>query len=222
MRLKVDDIALRVVSVLLALALWFAVASEKSAEAPVTAPVEYRNVADKLEIIGDVPRAVEVWVRGAPGLVQRLRAGEVYVQVDLQGASAGPRTVHLLVRDIHVPYAVTAVAVRPASFSLTLDSSVQRTLPVKARVEGEPAKGFRLAAVRSEPAQLVVAGPQSRLAKLEAVDTQPVSLDQVQMTFTREVGVELADPLLRLVDSPRVRVTAQVEKESKPAGNRRD
>jgi YbbR domain-containing protein len=221
MRVRVDDIALRVVSVLLALSLWFAVASEKSAEAPVTAPIEYRNVPDKLEVIGEVPRSVEVWVRGAPGLVERVRSGEVYVQVDLQGAAAGARTVHLLTRDIHVPYAVTAVAVRPASFSLTLDSSVQRTVPVKARMQGEPAKGFRVVALRSEPAQVVVAGPQSRLAKLDSVDTQPVAVDQVQMTFTRDVGVELGDPLLRLVDGSKVRVTAQVEGETKPA-NRRD
>jgi YbbR domain-containing protein len=211
MRVRVDDLALRLVSVLLALSLWFAVAAEKSAEAPFPAPIEFRNVPDKLEIVGELPRTVEVWLRGSPGIVQRVGAGDVYVQVDLQGSGRGPRTVYLGAKDIRVPYGVSVVAIRPASFSFTLETSLQRQLPVKARVEGQPASGFRVASVKSLPDHVVVAGPESRLAALDGVEVPPISVEQAQMTFAREVGVELPDPLVRLVDSPRVRVTVRME-----------
>jgi YbbR domain-containing protein len=211
MRLRVDDIALRLVSLLLALSLWFAVAAEKSAEAPVQAPIELRNVPDKLEVVGDLPRSIEVWVRGAPGLVQRVGRGEVYAQLDLQGAQAGVRTAHLTAKDIHVPYAVTVVAVRPSVFSFTLEPTLQRSVPVKARLEGQPAHGFRVAGSSAVPEQIVVAGPSSRVARLDGIETQPVSVEQARITVTRDVAVELPDPLVRLVDSAGVRVTAKVE-----------
>jgi len=222
MRLRVDDIALRLVSGALALSLWFAVAAEKNAQAPVDAPIEFRNVPERLEVVGSVPRTLEVWLRGGPGLVQRLKPGEVYIQVDLRGVPPGPRTAYIAATDVRVPYALQVAAIRPASFSFVLEPSLQRTLPVKARLEGRPANGFRVTAVKCEPEAVIVTGPKSRVAALESIVTQPVPVDQAQITLVREVGLELPDPLVRVVDPKPVRVTAQIgpaPKESRRDGN---
>jgi len=222
MRLRVDDIALRLVSGALALSLWFAVAAEKNAQAPVDAPIEFRNVPDRLEVVGSVPRSLEVWLRGAPGLVPRLKPGEVYIQVDLRGAGPGPRTAYIAATDVRAPYALQVAAIRPASFSFVLEPSLQRTLPVKARLEGRPASGFRVAGVKCEPDTVIVTGPNSRVAALESIATQPVPVEQAQITLVREVGLELPDPLVRVVDPKPVRVTAQVgpvPKESRRDGS---
>lgn len=216
MRLKVDDIAIRVVSVALALSLWFVVAAEKNAQAPVAAPIEFRNVPDKLEVVGDIPRSVEVWLKGSPGLLQRVRAGEVYIQIDLRGVGPGPRTAYVAPADVRVPHSVSVAAIRPASFSFVLEPSLQRTLPVKAQIAGRPAVGFRVAGVRCEPATIAVAGPKSRLASVEAVLTQPVTVAEAEIDLVRHVGLELPDPLVRIVDPRPIRVTAQIAPAAKP------
>lgn len=216
MRLRVDDIALRLASLALALSLWFAVAAEKNAEAPVDAPIEFRNVPEKLEVVGAVPRSLEIWLRGSPGLVQRLKPGDVYVRVDLRGVGAGPRTAYIAASDVRLPYAMQIAAIRPASFSFVLEPSLQRTLPVKARLEGRPADGFRIAGVRCNPETIVVTGPKSRVAALESIATQPVGIEQAEITLVREVGLDLPDPLVRVVDPSPIRVTAQVGPVPKP------
>jgi YbbR domain-containing protein len=216
MRLKVDTIALRLASVALALSLWFSVAAHRNAEAPIDAPLEFRNVPDKLELVGEIPRRVEVWLRGSPGLVQRVEPGDVYVQVDLKQATPGPRTIEIATTDVHVPYAVTVAAVRPATFSFLLEPSLQRKLPVKARLSGRPANGFRVSGVKCEPEEFVVVGPKSRLADLDQLETQPVEIDQAQITLVREVRVDLPDPLLRLVSPRAVRVVTTIAAVPKP------
>ena len=216
MRLKVDDIALRAISLVLALSLWFAVAAEKNAQTPVAAPIEFRNVPEKLEVVGNLPRSLEVWVKGSPGLLQSMKPGEVYVQIDLRGVGPGPRTAYVAPADVRVPHSVSVAAIRPASFSFVLEPSLQRTLPVKARIEGRPADGFRVADVRCEPETVLVAGPQSRLAKLEAVLTQPVPVEQAQIDLVRHVGLELPDPLVRVVDPRPIRVIAKIAAAPKP------
>ena len=216
MRLRVDEIALRLTSVGLGLALWFGVAARRNAEAPIEAPVEFRNVPPQLELVGEIPRRVEVWLRGSPGLVQRLKPGDVYVEVDLAGAVPGARTVELATTQVRVPYAVTVTSVRPGTFSFLLEPSLQRRLPVKARLEGRPASGFRVVGVRCEPDEVLVAGPKSRLADLDGIATEPVGVEQAEITFMREVALVLPDPLLRVIGPRPVRVTAQIGPAPKP------
>jgi diadenylate cyclase len=216
MRLKVDVLALRLISLALAVALWFAVAAEKNAQAPVDAAIEFRNVPDKLEVVGDVPRTLEVWLRGSQGLLQQIRPGDVYVQIDLRGVGPGPRTAYVAATDVRVPHAVRVSAIRPASFSFVLEPSLQRTLPVKARIEGRPAAGYRVAAVRCEPETVVVAGPKSHVASLEEVLTQPVMVDEAEVSLVRHVGLELPDVLVRVIEPRPIRVSAQIAPAAKP------
>lgn len=216
MRLKIDDIALRVISLALAVALWFAVAAEKNAQAPVAAPIEFRNVPDQLEVVGNIPRTLEVWLQGSPGLLEHVRPGDVYVQIDLRGVGAGPRMAYVAPADVRVPHSIAVTAIRPASFPFVLEPSLQRTLPVQARIEGRPADGFRVADLRCDPETLLVAGPKSRVASLEAVLTQPVSVEQAEIDLVRQVGLELPDPLVRVVDPRPIRVSVKVAPAPKP------
>jgi hypothetical protein len=43
-----------------------------------------------------------------------------------------------------------------------------------------------------------------------------VAIEQAQITLVREVGIELPDPLVRVVDPRPVRVTAQIGPVPKP------
>jgi YbbR domain-containing protein len=213
MRINAHDLLLRLLSVALALLLWFAVAGQKNAEIAVAAPIEFRNMPAGLELVGTVPRAVEIWLRGSPGLIQRLRPGEVYVPLDLTGAQAGSRVVHLASGEIRVPYGVRIAAIRPASFVLDMERSVRRTVAVKPVLVGQPAPGHHVVAVMSQPAEVTIAGPESRLATLDGIGTEPVSVDRAQMTLVRDVSLLPPDVPLWLVDPQPVRVTVRVERD---------
>jgi len=211
MRIRVPDVTLRLLSLALALLLWFAVAGEKSAEVSVAAPIEFRNLPNGLELVGPVPRAIDIWLRGSPGILQRVKPGDVYVSLDVAGTGPGPFTVHVALRDVRAPAGLRIAAIRPASLTLTLDRSAERVLPVKPQVLGQPAPGYRVTDVTSEPSEVRVVGPAALVAALNGIATEPVSVEQAQTGFAREASLTLPDEAVRLVDPHRVRVTVRVE-----------
>jgi hypothetical protein len=78
-------------------------------------------------------------------------------------------------------------------------------------VIGRPATGFENAGVTSDPAEVRVAGPRSRVREIESAFTEPVSVEGATTSASESVGVGLEDPLLRLEGGGRVRVTARVQ-----------
>jgi YbbR domain-containing protein len=213
------EVALWLVSLTLALGLWFAVAGQKSAEVSVVAPLEFRNMPEGLELTGSVPRSLDVWVRGSPGMVGRLLSGEVYVPVDLAGAVSGARVVHVASHDVRVPYGVRIAAIRPAAFILTLERTMQRTVPVRAKLTGTVAPGYRVSGITVDPAEMAVAGPESRVAALEAVTTEAISVERAQVPLSREVSVAPPEPPLRVIEPRPVRVTVHVEPDTENKGH---
>ena len=210
MRLFRGNTPLRLASLVLAAGLWFVIAGRQTAERGVPVPVELRNVPRDLELTGDAVNAVDVRVRASPGLINSLESGKVLATIDLAGAQEGERIVQLTPGMIQVPFGFRVVKITPSLLTLNLERTERKTIPVRPRVIGRPATGFEVAEVASEPAEVVVAGPRSRVQEIESAFTEPVSVEGVDRTATEIVNVGLEDPLLRLEGGSGVRVTALV------------
>ena len=210
MRLLGGNTPLRLASLALAAGLWFVIAGRQTAERGVPVPVELRNVPRDLELTGDAVNAVDVRVRASPGLINSLESGKVLATIDLAGAEEGERIVQLTPGMIQVPFGFRVVKITPSLLTLNLERTQRKTIPVRPRVIGRPATGFEVAEVASVPAEVVVAGPRSRIQEIESAFTEPVSVEGASRTATEIVNVGLEDPLLRLEGGSGVRVTALV------------
>ncbi len=210
MRRSIEDIGLKVASLLLALVVWFIVAGEKTSEIGLTVPVELQNLPKDLEVVGDAVNSVEVRLRATPAIIRRLSPGDVQFQIDLQGLAEGEHYIHLTEDYVRRPFGVTVVKLTPASIRLVLERTQVREVPVRARVRGTPAPGFEIADVVTEPETVEIAGPQSRVRATPDVFTEAVDVDGAKQSVTAEVNIGIGDPLLRLVGNPRVKVTAKI------------
>jgi len=204
------DIPLRLASVGLAAGLWFVIAGRQTAERGVTVPVEFRNVPRDLETTGDAVNNVDVRVRASPGLINSLDSGKLLATIDLAGASEGERIVQITPGMIQVPYGFRVIKITPSLLTLNLERTERKTVPIRPRVMGRPARGFEVAEVVADPAEVRVAGPRSRVQEIESAFTEPVSVEGADHTATVLVNVGLEDPLLRLEEGSRVEVTAHV------------
>lgn len=205
-----SNLGLKATSLLLAALLWFAIAAEKSSEMGISVPVELQNLPKDLELTGDMVNSVEVRLRASPGVIQRLAPGEVSARLDLQGATEGERIIHMGRDAIRVPFGVQVVKVNPAMLTLTFERTLQKVVPVRPRLLGRPAKGYEVAELVSEPAEVRIAGPKSRVQEVESAFTEPVSVEGVQANVADSVSLGIDDPLLRILDGARVRVTARI------------
>jgi YbbR domain-containing protein len=111
---------LKLLALLLALLLWSAVTGEPPTEVGYAVPLELRNVSANVEVAGDVPPTVRVWLRGSAPLVRRLVPADIVVAIDLLGRSPGEYVFQLKPSDIEVPYGTRVVRLSPSEVRLRL------------------------------------------------------------------------------------------------------
>jgi YbbR domain-containing protein len=107
-------IGLKVVAVALAALLWLIVAGDHLVERSMRVPLEFRNIPNELEIVGDPPTTVDVRLRGSSAQLARLEPTEVVAVLDLTGARPGSRMFHLRNDEVRAPYGVDVSQVVPA------------------------------------------------------------------------------------------------------------
>lgn len=205
-----ENPGLKALSLALAVLLWLAISRDQLVERSLRVPLEYQNIPEGLEIVGDPPGMVDVRVRGASGALGRLDSGEVVAVLDLGAARPGPRLFHLLTDQVRAPFGVTVAQISPPTVSLEFERTGSKTVPVNPAVEGEPAAGYVVARVTSDPPTVVVTGPASRLERLEEATTEPVSVQDRAAPVRDVVTVGVVDSALRLVEARTATVLVDV------------
>ncbi len=206
----IDNLALKGVSLGLAVLLWFVIAGEKTSEMGLQAPVELQNFPPELELTGDPVNSVEVRLRASPRVIHRLNPGDVSAIVDLRSMGEGEHIMHLSAEAIRVPFGVKVVKISPAILTLNLEHTLQKTVPIRPRLLGRPAPGYEVAAVESDPKEVRVSGPRSRLADLDSAYTEGITVEGASAAVVSQVNIGLGDPLFRIQGSPKARVTARI------------
>jgi hypothetical protein len=176
----------------------------------VSVPVELQNFPRDLELTGDPTNEVEVRLRASPGIIQRLGPGDISARIDVTGAVEGERIVHLTGDSIRVPFGVQVVKVNPASITLNFERTQEKVVPIRARLLGRPAPGYEVAESTTNPADVQVVGPKSRVHDMESAYTEPVSVEGARANVVERVHVGLDDPMLRIQGTPRAEVTVRI------------
>jgi YbbR domain-containing protein len=211
MRRWLASFGLQLLSVALALVLWFLIAGQKQAERSVRVAVEFQNVPESLEIIGEPPSFADVRVRGPASGIGQLRTGDLIVLLDLATARPGRRLFHLTPDQVVSPTGVRVLQVLPASVALTFDASITRKVPVVPVTGGMPAPGYVVRRVVSNPPAVEVTGPESAVRELAEATTEPIDLNGATKAVREAVAIGLANPQVRLSSVRNALVTVEIE-----------
>lgn len=205
------DLSLKILAVGVAVLLWLSVAGERVIERGFEVPLEFENVPSELEIAGQPPDTVRVRLRGSAGIVSSLEPGDVAAVLDLSGERPGQRLFDLFSGQILTPAGVDVTSVVPASITVTLErAGLARTVPVIPDIVGQPAEGFVVGRIMTEPRTVEVVGPETTLLQLGEALTEPVSVADVTRAVDQVVTVGVADPTLRLAEPVSARVTVEI------------
>ncbi len=201
---------LKVLSVVFAALLWFAVSGEEMVERGLRIPLELQQFPTGLELVGEAPSLVDVRVRGASGALARLGAGDIVAVLDLRTAREGRRLFQLTPEQVRVPFGVQVVQVTPPTVPLSFEKSLSKQVPVIPAVEGDPAPGYVVGKVTIDPTTVEVVGPQSSIARVTEAVTEPVPVSGANAVVNDDVTVGFIDPLLRLKTPRLARVNVEV------------
>lgn len=208
LRQAMTPIALAMVSLIAAVALWMVVTDAENPttdkELPFTIPVEPVSVADGLAVYDLEPDAVVVTVRATDDTVDQLTAANFRATVNMTGVRDTQSTQSITVEILDVDEDEASVVEVSSQFTrVVLESQVSKSVPVQVNRLGSMAQGFTIASIETEPSEATVIGPASSVALVESADAD-VNLTGVRSNLEQQYELTPRDAGGAI--QPRVRV----------------
>ena len=210
------NLSFKLVSLAIAIMLWWAVGRDSAIEIPMTVPLEFQHAPSNLLINSDYPFQAQITLRGPEHLLQEVRPSQVHAVLDLEGAGPGEQTYDLSASQVQVPHNVKVVQVVPAQFHISFDHSATRTVEVQPRAIGTLLSGYEIENMEAVPSRVTIVGPEKRVNTIVSAMTDPVDATGVVGSATFTTHAYVSDPLVRVQPTGPIHVTVTTEKFSKP------
>ena len=202
----------KVLSLLIAVVLWIAVAREPEVATSFSAPVDFKNLRDDLDISGSLPDRVRLELRGPSGRLTRDNLSTVAVLLDLSDAQEGERTYSIRGRNLNLPSGVVFYQAVPSQITLRFNQLVFKEEPVQPVYVNTPA-GYRIASQQLGTTRVRVRGSQDRVDAIQQVKTDPMDLKGVAGEQVFHTHLNVGDPQIRVLDAPAdITVRVKLEK----------
>ncbi len=192
-RFLTRNVGLRVLSLLLASALWvFVNAGEHSDEAQVEVPVRYNSLRAGLVIINDHPQFIKITVSGTPTMLSLLDPDRLMLKLNLTGVGPGQASFRLTPEMFSEYRGTNVTRIVPSQIVLDIDRMVTAEVPVKLDLEGKPASGYRVASTEVKPSEVEARGPSRFVSAIKRLNTEPLSIQGA--TGDVDAPVRVLDP----------------------------
>jgi YbbR domain-containing protein len=203
---------LKIVSLVLAVMLWMAVANQASSEIGLEVPLEYRNIPRQLEITGDMTNTVEVRLRGSSSLIKDITAKDVSTTIDLGKMTRGEKIVPLSPQNVQAPFGAEVIRVNPSSVRFSLERTVIKTIPVVPTITNQLSDAYEIGKVEVSPPEVQIEGPESRVNALTQIATVAIRVDRRQSRIEQTADLDVPDPQIRLLHPSPVSVRLEVRR----------
>jgi YbbR domain-containing protein len=178
--------------------------------------IQVSNLPPDVAVLSIDTQELALTLKGPRADLDRLEGRSLVVEIDLANTSldAGSRldrivrigdaSTRLLLDGepgARIPRPIDLVEAKPEAVKLTLNTVIERELPVEVATEGRPSPGFELK-VTAIPPRLKVRGPFLLLQNLASLATEPVRIDGLKESVNRTVRVvsKVASKEFGLVD----------------------
>lgn len=199
---------LLLLSVLIAIILWFQVHGQGQGSVSLDVPLQVRGLPQNMAIVNDLPDHVRITVGGLQARLSSLASQDVRVPLDASELNEpGVIERSVKVSDVRLPTGLRIMKLQPDKVELQIDRVVTRSIRVKPRFELPG--GWKVLNVRVKPAEVQLSGPEVWLDALPAAETTAIRPEVNAGQFEVRAGVQSpSGKAIRLVDAG-VQVTIQ-------------
>ena len=149
-KIFVEDLLLKMVSLLAAVILAFVVRTELEASSTLYVRVNYSEPRGRLMVSEQKVDQVKLVVRGPWGRISRVGDTPLEpIQIDLSNYSDGE--LRFTAEMVHVPAGLRIESFTPSGLYLHYEPEVTVTLPVQVTIEGQPPEGYRIRSSSASP-----------------------------------------------------------------------
>jgi len=183
----------RILALFLAVLSWYLVTGRERVDTWARARIEISGLGDSAVVVGRPRDSLEVLVRGPKGLTSKLDPGGLVYTLDARKLSLGRNTVVMEPDAIPLARPLEVVEIRPRTIEVSLERRQSKSVPVRAVLRDGPARDCAMEAAFT-PSQVTISGPESALAGMPDVPTQPLTApERLTGPLDATVGLVLPD-----------------------------
>lgn len=187
------------ISLILAIILWYNVGGEQTVDSRVMIPVEVINLPRELVISNQFKKEIEVTVNGPRSQILELQNRQITRQIDLSQATPGTKVVNNDVGVIDFPRGIDVLSIRPSSIILSLETLVTRTFPINPVTTGSPMVGYILKRLKMDPEVISITGPETVLSQYEVLRTNVINIAGLNKSVQMQVPLDLEPAIVELI-----------------------
>lgn len=191
-KIFLENLGLKIASVLLAIVLWIFVTSRGQAEMSIDVPLEFKDIPLGLEMVNHNIKMVTLTIKGQEGLIKNLKPSDVRVSIDLSKAKKGEGLYYVQRDNIRIPHGLTVTSIDPSSLKVTTAETVTKIVRVVPVVAGEPEKGYHIKSIEVAPQTVIIEGVRSEISRISNLKTEPVDVTGFNETVAQDAKLDLA------------------------------
>lgn len=175
-----DQLGTKLISVGIAVVLWFVVLGSRNVEETKEVPIEIITSQD-LVASNEVVERVSFRLSGPKAFLRAvLDRREEPIRVNLTGAKAGLVTYRFFSDNIRLPIGVKVQSIQPTAVLVKLEAVKRKEVPVRLELRGVPPEGYRLVKAEVVPNRVKIRGPESKVDSVQELVALPIELNTLR------------------------------------------
>lgn len=191
-----NDFGIKLISLFLAVGLWYYAVGEESIAIKRNIPLEVIVQNSQMSLLKASTKNVQVTLVAPRAMLTEMTSPDIKavhkIGTDLK--AAGEYSFRLEAQEISIPNPQIRVeSIEPAYIVVTVDEVIVKKLSVQPDFVGDPAFGYKVTQeeIQLDPNAILVEGPKGELEKMDSAKTERIDLVGRIRSFRRTAKLEL-------------------------------
>lgn len=187
------SIPLKLVSLLIALMLTYAVQSARNASVvSLFVPIEIKNSPEDMALVKPTRRGVQVTLKGPSFLIGPVASSPPAMRVKLPELRDDRASVSFKASDIALPSSIEVLSIEPSQMEFVFEQLERQQVRVEVPRVGQLAHGLVLESIEVSPAYVALRGSRSELKQIRVVEADPIDLSTLDSSKQLTLDLRLS------------------------------
>ncbi len=195
--LPAENLTIKIISIALAVFLWFFVTFKGQTETSLEIPIEFKNTPSDMEIFKQSIKKISLYISARERILKEITQNDIRVVLDISNIKFGENSIPITKSSIKLPRGIEILRIEPSTVKLYVDKKEEKTVPVKPVITGKPEKGFTVEAVEVNPSKLHIEGAKRELDGIRVIKTEPIDIEGIYENITVQVKIDPQGKIFR-------------------------
>lgn len=185
-----NNLSLKIISIAIAVIVWFIVATSEQQEVSFYVPVKFKNESEGLKAFTDT-NLISVLVKGPKISMKNFTFNDIKIEIDLTNFQSGEYLYRIKPTDVMLPSGIHLIRVEPQDIRVMIDKLGTKTVKVIPTFIGEVKDGYKISSVTIIPNFVTIFGTNKKIKVLESIETLPINISDLDRNLKQKIGVKL-------------------------------